>query len=159
MASHFFFQLVVTDIFVHSSAEMGMFIKRIAGCPPNGDYWEYSFALWQGIINCLPSGSYRLTTYSQSVTSSIVGPVEEASRSGPLRATLPTEVVMVSTYVMPVTSSLTMQLVPTSLTFSHLSTLFWETSPCTDVTALLWGLLWKLTSIQLSIYHIFCLSW
>ena len=71
MASHFFFQLVVADVFVHSSVEMGMFIKRIAGCPPNSDYWEYSFALWQGIINCLPNGSYQLTAYSQSVTSSI----------------------------------------------------------------------------------------
>ena len=54
-----------------------------------------------------------VTAYSWLVTSSIVGPVEEASGSGPLRATLPTEVVMVSTHVMPVTSSLTMQLVLT----------------------------------------------
>ena len=113
MASHFFFQLVVADVFVCSSAEMGMFIKRIAGCPPNGDYWEYSFTLWQGIINCLPNSSYWLTTYSQSVTSLIVGPVEEASGSGPLRATLPMEVVMVSMYVMSVTLSLTMWLVLT----------------------------------------------
>ena len=30
------FQLVVADVFVCSSAEMGMFIK-IDGCPPNGD--------------------------------------------------------------------------------------------------------------------------
>ena len=87
--------------------------KRIAGCPASGNYWEYSFTLWKGIINCLPNGSYQLTAYSWPVTFSIIGPVEEASGSGPLRATLPTEVVMVSTYVMPVTSSLTMQLVLT----------------------------------------------
>ena len=113
MASHFFFQLVVTDVFICSSAEMGMYIKRIATCPPNGNCWEYSFTLWQGIINCPPNGSYQLTAYSQSVTSSIIGPVEEASGSGPLRATLPMEVVMVSMYVMPVTLSLTMRLVLT----------------------------------------------
>ena len=104
MASHLFFQLVVADVFVHSSAEMGMFIK-IDGCLPNGSYREYSFALWQGIIDCLPNSGYRLTAYTQLVTSSIVGPVKESSRSGPLRATLPTEVVMVSRYVMPVTWS------------------------------------------------------
>ena len=44
-------------------------------------------------------------------------------------------------------------------TFSHLSALFWETSPCADVTASLWGSLQKLTSIQSSIYNISCLSW
>ena len=88
-----------------------MFIKRIAGCLPNSSYQEYSFALWSGIINCLPNGSYQLTAYSWPVISSIMGPVEEASESGPLRATLPTEVVTVSTYIMPVTSSITMQLV------------------------------------------------
>ena len=65
------------------------------------------------MIICLPNHDYPLTAYSQSVTSSIVGPVEEASRSGPLRATLPTEVVMVSTYVTPVTSSFKMWLVLT----------------------------------------------
>ena len=43
----------------------------------------------------------------------IVGPRDEAPESGPLRATLPTEVVTVSMYVMPVASSLTMQLVLT----------------------------------------------
>ena len=39
--------------------------------------------------------------------SSMVGPVEEASRSGPLRIILLMEVVTVSTYVRPVASSLT----------------------------------------------------
>ena len=42
--------------------------------------------------------------------SSIVGTVGKAPRSGPLMATLPMEVVMVSTYVMPVILSFTMQL-------------------------------------------------
>ena len=45
------------------------------------------------------------------MTSSIVGPGDEASESGPLRATLPKEVVTVSMYVTPVASSLTMWLV------------------------------------------------
>ena len=63
------------------------------------------------MIICLSNGDYQLTAYSQLVTSSIVGPVEEASGSGPLRATLPMEVVMVSMYVMPITWSLTMWLV------------------------------------------------
>ena len=40
----------------------------------------------------------------------MVGPVEQASGSGLPRATLPTEVVMVSRYVTPVASSFTMQL-------------------------------------------------
>ena len=44
------------------------------------------------------------------MTSLIVGPMEEASKSGPLRANLPKEVVTVSMYVTPVDSSLTMQL-------------------------------------------------
>ena len=71
-------------MFIHSIAE-------IAGCPPNG--------------------SCQLAVYSQLVTSSIIGPVDEASESGLLRATLPTEVETVFTYVMPVASSLMMQLV------------------------------------------------
>ena len=37
--------------------------------------------------------------------------------------------------------------------------LFWETSPCADITASLWGLQWKLTSVQVSIYCIFHLWW
>ena len=45
MASHFSFQSGVADVFVHSLMVMGMFIQGIASCPPNGDYWEYSFAL------------------------------------------------------------------------------------------------------------------
>ena len=39
------FQPVVTDVFICSSAEMGMF-RKADGCPPNGGYREYSFALW-----------------------------------------------------------------------------------------------------------------
>ena len=100
---------MVADVFVHSSVEIGMFIK-IDGCPPNGGYWKYSFALWQRIINCLPNSSYQLTVYIQSVISSMVGPVEQASGLGLLRVTLPTEVVTVSIYVMPVISSFTMWL-------------------------------------------------
>ena len=55
---------MVTDVFVHSSGELGMFIV-IGGCWPNG--------------------SYCLAVYWWLVTSSIVGPVEEASGAGPLR--------------------------------------------------------------------------
>ena len=46
----------------------------------------------------------------RSVTSSIVGPWDGVSWPGPLRATLPMEVVTVFIYVMPVISSLMMQL-------------------------------------------------
>ena len=60
-----------------------------------------------------PDGNYQLAAYSQLVTSSIVGPVEEASGSGPLMATLPTEVVMVSMCVTPVSLSFMMWLVLT----------------------------------------------
>ena len=81
----------MANIFAHSIAVMGMIIQGTAGCPPNGNY--------------------QLTIYSWPVTSSIIGPVEEASESGPLRVTLPMEVVMVSMYVTPVASSLMMQLV------------------------------------------------
>ena len=88
---------------------MEMFTK-IDGYPPNGSDQKYSFALWQGIINCLPNSSYQLTVYTWSVISSMVGPVEQASGSGPLRATLPTEVVMVSRYITPAALSFTMQL-------------------------------------------------
>ena len=50
------------------------------------------------------------SSYTQLVTSSIVGPMDEVSGSVPLRATLPTEVVTVSIYVTPVASSLMMWL-------------------------------------------------
>ena len=70
-------QSVAANIFVCSSVEMGMF-RKTDGCPPNGGYQGYSFALWQGIVNCLPNGSYWLTVYTQSVMSSMVGPVEQA---------------------------------------------------------------------------------
>ena len=66
-----------------------------------------------GIAGCLPNGSCQLAVYSQLVTSSIVGPKDKASESGLLRATLPMEVVTVSTYVMPVALSLMMQLMLT----------------------------------------------
>ena len=49
-----------------------------------------------------PSGEFQLVSYSQSVTSSITGPVEEAFGFGSLRMILPKEVVIVSTFVMPV---------------------------------------------------------
>ena len=65
----------------------------------------------QGIAGCLPNGNYQLTVYSWLVTSSIIGPMEEASELGLLRATLPMEVVTVSIYVTPVVSSLVMRLV------------------------------------------------
>ena len=50
-----------------------------------------------GIAGCLPNGSCQLAVYSQLVTSSVIGPKDEASESGPLRDTLPVEVVTVST--------------------------------------------------------------
>ena len=59
---------------------------------------------------CLLNGDFQLAAYWQSVTSSTVGPMGKASGSGPLMATLPMEVLIVSTYVMPVISSFTMQL-------------------------------------------------
>ena len=66
-----------------------------------------------GIAGCPPNGSCQLAIYSWPVTSSIVGPKDEAPESGPLRATLPMEVVTVSMYVMPVASSLMTQLMLT----------------------------------------------
>ena len=62
--------------------------EKTDGCLPNGSYREYFFALWQGIVNCLPNSSYQLTVYTQLVISSMVGPVEQASGSGPLGVTL-----------------------------------------------------------------------
>ena len=77
---------------------------------PNGSYQGYSLALWWGIVNCLPNGSYQLTGCTQLVISSMVVPMEWASGSGPFMVTLPMEVVTVSMYVMPIISSFTMQL-------------------------------------------------
>ena len=54
MASHLF-QMKVIDVFVHSSVEIGMFIK-IASYRPNSGLLGNSFALWWG-IKCLPNGS------------------------------------------------------------------------------------------------------
>ena len=59
-----------------------------------------------GIAGCPPSGGCQLAVYSWPVTSSIIGPEDEAPESGLLRATLPMEVVTVFMYVMPVASSL-----------------------------------------------------
>ena len=66
-----------------------------------------------GTAGCSPNGSCQLAAYSQPVISLIVGPEDKASESGPLRATLPMEVVTVSMQVTPVTSSLMMWLVLT----------------------------------------------
>ena len=57
-----------------------------------------------------PSGKFQLVSYSLSVTSSITGHVEEAFGFGSLRMILPKEVVIVSTYVMPVVLSFMTQL-------------------------------------------------
>ena len=57
-----------------------------------------------------PSGKFWLVSYSPSVTSSITGPMEEAFGFGLLRMILPKEVVIVSTYVMPVMLSFMTQL-------------------------------------------------
>ena len=63
-----------------------------------------------GWLVLLPKGSYWVASQMRSVTSSIVGPWDGVSCSGPLRATLPMEVVTVSIYVTPVASSLMMRL-------------------------------------------------
>ena len=57
-----------------------------------------------------PSGKFWLVFYSQSVISSITGPEEEVFGFRSLRMILPKEVVIVSTYVMPVMSSFMIQL-------------------------------------------------
>ena len=88
---------------------MGMF-RKTDGWPSNGSYWEYSFALWQGIVNCPPNGVYWWTVYTWLVISSMVGPVEQILGLEPPRVTLPTEVTTVSMYVMPVISSFTIWL-------------------------------------------------
>ena len=53
----------------------------------------------------LPSGEFQLVSYSQSVASSVTGPAEETFGFGSLRMILLKEVVIISTYVMPVMSS------------------------------------------------------
>ena len=61
-------------------------------------------------LSVCPMAIVGLAVYTRLVISSMVGPVGQASGSGPLRVTLPMEVVTVSIYVMPVNSSLTMWL-------------------------------------------------
>ena len=55
----------------------------------------------------LPNGEFWSVSYSQSVMSSIIGPMGEAFGFRLLRMILPMKVVTVSTYVTPVTLSLT----------------------------------------------------
>ena len=101
---------MVTDVFVHSSAEMGKF-RKTDGYPPNSGYWEYSFALWQGIVDC--PAQWQFSVDSLHLVSDILyGGTCGAGFEGwgPLRVTLPMKVVMVSIYVMPVISSFTMWL-------------------------------------------------
>ena len=57
------------------------------------------------MVTPLPNSEFRLVSYSRSVISSITGPMEEAFGFGSLRMILLKEVVIVSTYVMPVMSS------------------------------------------------------
>ena len=52
-----------------------------------------------------PNGEFQLVSYSRLVISSITGPVEEAFGFRSLRMILLKEVVIISTYVMPVMSS------------------------------------------------------
>ena len=66
-----------------------------------------------GIACCPPNSGCQLAIYSWLVMSSIVGPEDKVPESGLLRATLPTEVVTVSMYVIPVASSLMMWLMLT----------------------------------------------
>ena len=58
----------------------------------------------------LPNGEFWLVSYSRLVISSITGPVEEVFGFRSLRMILPKEVVIVSTYVMPVMLSFMIQL-------------------------------------------------
>ena len=58
--------------------------------------------MWWYMTAPLPNGEFWLVSYSQSVISSITGPKEEVFGFGSLRMILPKEVVIVSTYVMPV---------------------------------------------------------
>ena len=81
----------------------------MAGCLPNGRYQECLVMQWY-MTAPSPSGKFWLVSYSRSVTSSITGPVEEAFGFGSLRMILPKEVVIISTYVMPVMSSFMTQL-------------------------------------------------
>ena len=62
------------------------------------------------IIAPLPNGKLWLVSYSWLVISSITGPMEEVFGFGLLRMILPKEVVIVSTYVMPVMSSFMIRL-------------------------------------------------
>ena len=61
--------MMVVDVIVCSSAEIGMFIK-MASYLPNGSLLGNPFTLWQG-IKCLPNGSYWLAAYSWPMMSFI----------------------------------------------------------------------------------------
>ena len=80
-----------------------------AVCLPNGRYLE-CLVMQSYMTAPLPSGEFWLVSYSWSVTSSITGPVEEAFGFGLLRMILLKEVVIISTYVMPVMLSFMTQL-------------------------------------------------
>ena len=85
MASWFFCPMVVIGRFICSTVVAGWF--------------------------SLPKGSCQVIPHTRCVTSSIMGPWGGVCWPGLLRATLPTEVVTMSMYVMPVISSLMMRLV------------------------------------------------
>ena len=79
--------------------------------PPNGSHWQVHL-LHSGSWFASPAkGSYQAALQMRSVMSSIVGPWNGVSCSGPIRATLPTDVVTVSMYVMSVTLSLMMKII------------------------------------------------
>ena len=95
---------------------MGMFIAVIAlwchnSFLPNGSPWQVYPLNSGGWLVSLLNGSYPVVLHRRSMTSSIMGPWEEVSCSGPLRATILMDVVTVSMCMTPVISSFTMQLV------------------------------------------------
>ena len=63
---------------------------------PNGGHWQVYLLNSSGWWVSLPNGGYLVVLHWRSMTSSIMGPWDEVPCSGPLRATLPTEVVTVS---------------------------------------------------------------
>ena len=64
--------------------------------PPKGGHWQVYLLNSGSWIASPPKGSYLATPQMRSVMSSILGPWAGVSCSGPLRATLPTEVVTMS---------------------------------------------------------------
>ena len=75
------------QLVVHQAADIGTSSHGVTG----GNSFAQQWVQW--------------ASYSWPVMSSMIGPVEQAFGSGPLRIILPTEVVTVSTYVKPVASS------------------------------------------------------